>query len=411
MKNLPETRFSVPSLLALGAFGYGLRLILWISSEGSNDVRFWYRFARNIAAGGLGELYFSDRLFNHPPLMGLWSASALYVSTAASVPFPWVFKFPSLLAELATGLLAFSAWKARGQSPRAAAAFAAYGTSISCIVISAHHGNTDPLYFCFAMAAAYLMEAKRAPFWSGVALGAAINVKLIPILLVAPLASRCTRLKDALRYVGGLSLGAAPFLCALWAFEPWQRQAYLRNMLTYGSSVDSWGVQLPLLWLFRWSRQLGTGSADGVRAVGEWYHGAGSKLLLVASAAFAIWHFCVSRRDGRSDRTRLDAYELSAMTFACFLVFGSGFGVQYVGCIVAPLAACRVAASVAVSTATGVFITAVYIYFVATWRPLYSDHRHPIPLWLSPLSIVAWSSVALVGWRMIVDARRRPAAT
>src|SRR5690606_23081591 len=101
-------------------------------------------------------------------------------------------------------------YRDRGSELLGSAAFAAYGLSLSCIVISAHHGNTDAIYFFLAFLAAYCME-RRAPFWAGVALGAALNVKLIPVLLALPLASSCSNRRDFVRYVLGGSLGAIPF--------------------------------------------------------------------------------------------------------------------------------------------------------------------------------------------------------
>lgn len=406
---VPRERY-LHLLLGLGGLGYALRLLLWAVSQGSNDIRTWYYFSLNVALHGLENTYYEQPLFNHPPLMGLWGELALWLSEWSGLGFPLVFKLPSLLAELVTGIAVFGVYQRRGQTEQACKAFAAYGLSLSCIVISAYHGNTDAMYFCLAFLAAVAME-RRAPFWSGVLLGASLNVKLIPVLLGVPLASRCTNLKDFWRYLAGASLGAIPFLWALVTFADYSRAAFLENIFMYRSNLEYWGVELVVRWTYRWTFYWLPGFADAVRDFGNWYSVVGGKLLLLGSVALGFWHFRSSRMlraAGRlgAGRTLLDSYQLCTLGFALFLLFGSGFGVQYVGCIVAPLVATSVLSSVLVSTMTGVFITVVYLHFVTEWWPVFSDH-HPIPSYFSPWSNLAWFSIAVVAYAILHEALER----
>ena len=66
--------------------------------------------------------------------------------------------------------------------------------------------------------------------------GAAINVKLIPILLIPPLLLSYHDWRDARKFLLGLSLGVIPFIPVLFI----QPAAFYHNALTYGSMVSNW---------------------------------------------------------------------------------------------------------------------------------------------------------------------------
>jgi len=399
----------VAALSVLTALGFVARFALWWLSDGSNDITSWYIFARWVRAHGLGATYLRWDLFNHPPLMGLLSELALQAAGWPVLRFSQWFKLPSILAEGVTGFLIYSAWRRRGKPLRGLAALAAYAMAFNCILISGYHGSTDALYFCFAFAAAYLMESHRAPFWSGLALGASMNVKIIPVLIALPLASRCSRPRDLARFIGGSSLGAIPFLVALVGFSEPQRVAFIRNVFMYRSYREYWGVELVLRWLFRWTHEAFPAFARGISEAAIWYSMAGGKLLLAASAGIAVWNFWLSKplRQGGSGfgETHFDAYQLCAMGFALFLLFGPGFGVQYVGCVVPMLLATSVEFGALFATTSGIFIAAVYAHFVVRWSPIYSAHRSR-PGSLSPLANIAWVSLALACAQIVIAAER-----
>jgi hypothetical protein len=197
-------------------------------------------------------------------------------------------------------------------------------------------------------------------------------------------------------------------LWALGTFEDLGRKYFIENLFLYRSNLEYWGIELFVRWTHSWAEYWLPDVADAARAFGNWYALSGGKLLVLGSAGLALWHRFASRKLGPG-RTLLDSYQLSVLSFAMFLVFASGFGVQYVGCIVAPLVACHVLRSVLVSTTVGVFITLVYFRFVTEWWPIYSDHQ-PMPSSFSPLANLAWFSVAYVAWATLDDAFRRDAA-
>lgn len=366
--------------------GFGLRVALMFLSLGTNDIGTWFGFAESVRAVGLAQTYIDLDHFNHPPLMGLMSVLALRISEATALPFSTVFKLPSLLAEGVTALILYRIWNERSGREAGLRAAAAYAMALCSIVISGYHGNTDAIYFCLALLSAYLMESKAAPFWAGVAMAGALNVKVIPVVAVLPLWSRCTRLREALQYALGGLVGALPVFLALAAFSPEARKAFLEHLLLYRSNLEFWGVEFFVRLTHALVELVSPRAGEVVRGFGDLYVSYGGELVVLASAILALYH-AVSR-----GRPRLDAYQLILLGFAIFLLFGPGFGLQYVGCVVAPLMAINVHRGVVVATVTGVYITAVYAWFVVDWNTIYSVHSD-VPWWLSPLGLLAWGTV------------------
>ena len=382
-------------LFAIGLLGYVLRLALWFVSDGSNDIRTWLMFARSIRGAGLEETYHTLPLFNHPPLMGWWSVAALAISDTNVLTFAQAFKLPSLAAECVTGALLIAAWRRRGQEGDAWRAFAAYGAALNCMLVSAHHGNTDAVYACLAFASMYLLEAGRAGS-AGLALGAALNVKLIPVVLILPLASRCPRMGDVRRFLAGAALGAIPYLTALAVFAPDARMRFIANIFRYQSNREYWGVELAVRAMTRFGKYVSPALADLTQRAGNWYFVRGSTVLLLATAVLAAWHVWLRQERGR----QLDAFQLGSLAFGSFLLIGSGFGVQYVMCIVAPLLAWRIRDGAVVAWTSGLFILAVYLRFAVNWLPFASSHG-PIPGAFAPLGLLAWLTIAAACWRIV----------
>jgi hypothetical protein len=376
-------------LLRLIFLGFGLRLALLFFTLGSNDVGSWYWFAQSVARDGLERTYLDQVGFNHPPLMGLLSMLSLRISEVTGLRFPSVFKVPSVAAEAVTAWLLYRIWSERSGSVVGLRAAAAYALALSPMMISGYHGNTDAIYFCLALASAYLMESRQAPFWSGLAMAGALNVKLIPVVAVLPLWSRCARRREAGRYAAGGVVGALPFLWTIVTFGADARRALLEQLFLYRSNLEYWGVELFVRWGQTLFEPIVPSLAALVRSAGDLYAAHGGELVMLATAFLAARHAFLARREGRA---ALNAYELVFLGFAFFLVLGPGFGVQYVGCVVAPLIAMNIRRGIVVATATGVFITAIYATFMGAWFPAHSMHG-AIPASFTPLALTAWGAV------------------
>jgi hypothetical protein len=352
-----------------------VRLLIAAMSIGSNDALLFHTFAGEIRHFGLIETYRIDGLLNHSPLVGLWAALASWLAERFPQPFGetgafcFIFKLPVIAADLATAWIVWKIWQARLGPHRAGAIAAAAAWSVIAILISGYHCNTDPIYAMLCLAAVYLMDDRKSFFWGGLMLAAAINVKIVPVLLIPCLLLSCGTLQDARRFVLGLSVGVIPFMPVLCFAAP----SFFHNALAYNSNVNRWGINFFLM--------LGSHHASGAI---ETYHNVGRYLLFALIVAWAL----LSRFKPRWNR-----YEIGAVTFAIFLVFTPGFGIQYLA-ILGPMmyaAWPRMANRYALSA--GAFALAIYLSQLHRAIPIYSV--------LGTYSVIE-SVIGLIVWAVVV---------
>jgi Glycosyltransferase family 87 len=331
-------------LVVIGVLGFVARLAVAILTYGSNDMDTWTRFAVLIRQHGTLWLYEHDHEFNHPPLPGYLAAIMNWLSTVISVRFSICFKLPLIGFEIASAVVLWRIWYKRGGERAAALSLLAFGWGLDGILVSSYHGNTDCIYAFFCLLSAYLIEEKGADFVGGLALGAAINVKLIPVLLIAPYLGRYRDWRKAARFIGGLAVAAIPYIPVLIV----QGRRFYENAIVYNSVLDAWGINMFLLDL-RWTRLAPEGSeATNI------YRMAGRDLILLSVALLGV---LATRTD------RWNRYQLGAMTMGLFLVLTPGFGVQYTVGVVPLLFAASLPVGALYSTLAGLFIGLVYFFF------------------------------------------------
>jgi hypothetical protein len=372
----PGARFNhrIIALLVVGSLGFAARVVYARYASGTNDILTWERFARQIAEHGLLYQYGHDESFNHPPLMGWLARGILALSVATGSRFAFLFKLPAIAADLTTGALLAHAWSLRTDRKQGALAFALYGWSPISFLISAHHGNTDCIYAMLVLASLVLSECHRARFAAGLALGAAINVKLIPIFCMpAILLSGRPTLRDYGYFIAGMSLGVIPFLPVLIEAGP----DFYRNAIAYKSNRDNWGIAYLLRALHEHGRF--------APLVGPWmerYDEIGRQLILV-SVGVATVVFGPTRR--------LSAWSLTALCAALFLVLAPGFGVQYLVYVAPLLFAVSPWRGFRYACASGLFVGAVYLCFWDDSTPFHTHFRGDFPAAAVPFGLVAWA--------------------
>jgi hypothetical protein len=281
----------------------GLLMRLWAAraSIGSNDISTWEGFARQVLDHGVHRTYLLNRGFNHPPLMGYLAAASLRLANVLGLPFAFVFKVTPIVASVLTiyGL-------GRGYRLPWWTLLLLVVSPID-ILISSYHGNTDTL--CVALCVAALLAANGGrPILSGLALGAAINVKLIPVIAIVPLLASLPTWKGRLRFSFALGFSALPFVPILLGVF----HAFVQNAILYNSFRAYWGFGM-----------LAYGSeASFPRASEALWHFTelGKYPILAGSVAYAMLPFV-----GR----RIERAQYCAFAFTTFLVFASGFGPQY----------------------------------------------------------------------------------
>jgi hypothetical protein len=365
--------------LSVGALGIAASFVLLVCSTGSNDIRTWQSFAIAIQASGLLQLYETDGLFNHPPLMGILAWISLEISSALGAPFAAVFKLFPVLANVAAAALLGVMWKERVDLRVGAWAFALFSWALCSILIAAFHGNTDcTCAFLCLLALRYLERGKPAS--AGVAMALAINVKIIPLLLVCPMWASFRSWRDVRSFFFWGLTGAVPFLVA-WAGAG---SAFVRNVFGYESNLEPWGVQILIVQLTvlpDMTEQVYHQLVAGYDEFGETAI-AVSVLLL---SAYGYWR-------------QLDAARLMACAFALFLLLTPGFGVQYLAYLAPLMFAVALGWGFVYAMISGAFIGFVYAHFQIVAYPLESSHTAVIPTQSAFLGFAAWWTIlAFVG--------------
>lgn len=380
---------SIRTMWGLLAAGLLIRLALAAVSIGTNDALTFGEFGKEVRLFGVLGTYRVDPWFNHPPLVGCWAAVVLKLIGAPELrpwaafsqdvnwAFSFIFKLPVIAADGLGCWLLWMRWRPHLGAGRAAAIAAAFSWSLVSILVSGFHGNTDPVYVALALAAVWLMEDRRAFFWSGLALAAAINVKIIPVLLLPALLLSCRSRQQTRAFCGGVAIGLAPFVPPVCLAFP----EFCRNVLSYNPGANAWGIEaLPLL------ASRVPHLADLARHVMDGFHSCGRFLMLGLILAWAA-AACRWRR--------WDRYEVAAVTFALFLVFTPGFGVQYA---VAPgllLFAARPGLALSYALAAGALLLEVYY---TRWVP----HQIPIRSLLIGSLSPAQALLGLPAWGILV---------
>ncbi|MFC1642282.1 hypothetical protein ACFL5O_06290 [Myxococcota bacterium] len=378
---LEGRRFWPAAAIAVVGAGVALRVALAVMSIGSNDAVAWHGFATYLSEHSLTATYRHLPLFNHPPLMAAMAVAAREVSDALGLRFALVFKLPAIAAEAA---VIHALWRLqRFRGPTAAILVATiYALNPATALVSGYHGNTDCLCAGLILVAVALAHARRSAFWVGLTLAGAINVKLIPVLLVPVLAAHYRDRWNQLGwYAAGLAVGALPFLSVLPAWD-----AFHRNAIAYNSFLAVWGLGLFYL------RTAGTL---------PWVHyfladvvlPAGRNLILGTAVVIAVWQFL---------RPRWSLFEAVSLSLSGFLIFAPGFGIQY---IVYPLPVMFLAsrgAATRFALLSGTFAAIVYYTFWTRTWPAYSHFNAVFYLPPSELvGLLAWTSLIGFAARLV----------
>lgn len=352
MKSLNVSRDMRLIQVAIGVCVVGLIIRLVVSgvSIGSNDTPTWMRFGLLVHQHGLPQAYHHDTLLNHPPIPTLWAAGAYAMTWWEPHPFGFLMRLPAIAGDLLTSLLLWQILRHSHGAWTACIGVAVFALSPAAILISAYHSNTDSLCVALSLLALHLASRDK-PGWAGIALGAAINIKLLPVLLI-PLLLLRGDWRSRFRTFAALSVCTIPFL-VLFAFGG---STTITNMVTYGSSLENWGIVFVL-------RSLGEYGVwePGYRAA-SFYHdhlGKALTLLLVCVLAFI-------------GRQRVGPIEAGAQTNAWFLALAPGFGVQYLVYATTLILASAPRLGFYLTAVSGLFAAGVYYTYLQSTDPFYS---------------------------------------
>lgn len=348
-------------ILALGIATL-VKLVLAAVTFGTNDVATWRSFADNAMLCGTCVYQFPGPTgdpFNHPPFI----IHFLKLIGTSTTWFPFWLRLPAILADIGTVLLVTKLIP--GISTRLGVLLALNPVSI---LVSGFHGNTDPLMIFFIVLAVYLLKTGRLS-WAAVAFGMAINIKVVPLLLVPAILVYIWSWKSARRVVLFVCIAALVVLALSMPYILSNPLTIGKATLGYRGMYGQWGISRFLLG-FQIS---GAGHAIAARLT--------QTLIIVLTLALAVY----------LNRRKIDlVYQIGLIFFALFFL-SSGVAVQYLSWTVPFVLVLGFWWSLAYYTSAGLYVCLSYNHWSqGQW---YFAESH-----IKPYSSVAGYMAGLVCW-------------
>lgn len=396
-------------LISLGAIAIMFRVGLALHSVGSNDILTWANFGWSIRTKGIGYVYDTIPLFNHPPLMGWMAALLDGLATRLHLRFEFLFKLPVIAADAWGGVLVFRSWQGSKGRTYAALACCLFCWNPVSIAVSAYHGNTDCLCAMLILASALYVDRGEF-FLAGLALGGSINVKLIGLLMVPVVISSIRTRRNAVRLFGGLAIGVIPFL----PFLLFHWSTFKAHVIGYRSMPGYWGIT-QFLGSLRSTARLESVAQGWLKG----YVTLGVKLILVAPIVLAVANRVGviervllrsrSPRVSNDDRRRWSSRQMAAIVYSLFLLLTPGFGVQYCVYPVLPLFAASLEDALNYALTGGAYLVLVYFSLWTGTFPLFSDFNPAFPVASEGLGYLAWAALLQATIRLSLHpAKTRP---
>lgn len=372
-----DQRMRVVVLLA-AVTATAAKLYLAATSSGTDDVVYWTEFAAGVEQFGpigiYGEAFQAP--YNHPPLAG-WLLELANVGQGLGAELPLLVRIPACLADALTCWLVFLVLMERASTVVAGAAAVGLVWSPVLVVVSGFHGNTDPVFVALILASFYLLTRSGRPVLSGLCLGLAVSLKLVPVVVLPwllLLAWRRGRTALLLFAAGGAMVFAVLWMPVLLL----NRGPFLEGVVGYRG-----------IWLRQW------GLAELVEQAGYpqldlWLTAHGSWVVAVAAITPLVL--------ARVRRPHEEAVGLG-MALVTMLAFTPAFGMQYLTWSLAAAYLVAIRSAWLYNAAASLLVLSVYSSWSGGGPPWQWDQAWAQPFTLGQhlLMAVAWSAL-LMTW-------------
>ncbi len=383
-------RWGVAIALAV-AVSFALKLILAVNTYGSNDLLTFQENLRKIKSDGVVNLYRDGIAITGqggqllgiepnclPPfsLRLLMLCDDLEHAFGPSMRF-WV-RCIGAVADLFSLLLVIRICRAEGLKP---SPWALILTALSpvAIMITGFHGNLDPLMMLFLLVSLWLIENKRAAWLAGAAFGAAVSIKVVPLICAPAILLYLPSWRRRVWFF--LATGAVVLALSM----PYALDApgvILSRVVSYGGATGpgAWGIS-QVLFIFL------------PHAVAAAYLKIGKALVLSVAVFVAI-------RVNASQYKQPLFLQCGFIVFS-FLLLSPGFGVQYLCWLVPWAAALKQSRTAFYYLSSSAFLFTVYTAWSGglPWFYANSFENHPppgLPIVAFLLGLACWISVGLV---------------
>jgi len=327
-------------VLLFGLAVFLAKLLISMGTYGTQDITTWTGFAEGVSRRGPVGIYALNHTLNYPPLVGYFLEVVNRLSEWG-VPLRVTIRAVSSGADVISGLLVFEILRRRGSLLRSTISGVAVGASPVLFLISGYHGNTDPLFVMLVLLGSFLIIDKRMSVLGGVALGLAIGIKLVPIVVLPTIAVYLFRHDRARRVRGATGFGVT-FAVTWGPAVLTQWDGLKRNVLGYAGVDDRpWG-------LVRFADGLG------------W---SGASQFMIGPGRFLVVLLCALIPAALTWRWRRLAMESMAVSLVAFLVLSPAFGVQYLAWAVAAAYLLDIWSATLYNVLGGLLLLRIYTYW------------------------------------------------
>lgn len=354
-------------LLAL--FAVAVRVALIATTYGTNDAGFMAVSVDLVKRVGIARSYAHSNMMNHPPFSfaSMWLMDML--ANSMGIAFVDVFRFFQVLADIVTaGALFRIGRRTSVEHGRALALFLLL--SPGAAFLSAFHCNTDATMVALVSVAAATM--------SGTVLALATGIKIVPFL-IAPLFVWSLPMRRAIRFLAAFTVTVIIiFLPPILIGGP----VVARVVFGYrGGLPYEWGIPGVAFALSRTVPALHAAGQSVMtfwRAYGGWFAYCGIG---------AVWLFVFRRRGEARDDTEAMLHSVEIM-FLTILALAPGFGVQYIGWLIAFLPfAFSWRGAVVMNATISLFLFVTYTVWSGGWPWWYADITRAGPhRWVAALA-------------------------
>lgn len=231
-------------MLAVSLVMLALKLTVAKVTYGTNDITHWQDFVNAVQRHGPIHVYSAPiptSYYNHPPLMG-YVLEAVNGLRNLGIPVRISIRAGASVGDLVSAMVVYALVRRRRGERAGIAAGVAVALSPVLFMISAFHGNTDPVFTMLLVLALYLLVDRNSPAWAGAVVALAVGVKIVAIVAVPVLVVYALRRgrRVALRFAAaGLVVFAATWGPALLLESAQVKQ----HVLNYpGLGTAQWGL-------------------------------------------------------------------------------------------------------------------------------------------------------------------------
>jgi len=243
------------------------------------------------------------------------------------------------------------------------------------ILISGFHGNTDPIMVFFILLSVYLLESRALAWAAGLAFGMAINIKIVPLILVP----------TVFFYLRNWRARCVFFTCAaliiVLCWMPYIAQdpvGILRATLGYRSFEAPWGLSY-LIYLVKLA------DSPTPFLILRW-------TIITSATVTPIW----------MNKRGANLYTQIGVVIFLFFFLTPGFGVQYLAWLVPFVLTLGIGWTLSYYFSAGAFLFLLYNYWSGgNW---YFAESHIEPPW-NAVSVAAGLVCCLIGSLALVRFR------